>query len=95
MRRGCGGGEGGMDMMRDVIERALFHPGSTIEVPERLKSVPKRNTYDLQVGERYLIDGRRLEYLGMDGKYHMFESCAGSKESFTPYQLETAEVQER
>lgn len=95
MRRGCGGGEGGLAMMRDVIERALFHPGSTIDVPERLKSVPKRNTYDLQIGERYLIDGNRMKYLGMDGKYHMFESCAGSKESFTQYQLETAEVQAR
>ncbi len=36
-----------------------------------------------------------MKYLGMDGKYHMFESCAGSKESFTQYQLETAEVQAR
>lgn len=84
-----------MAMMRDVIERALFHPGSTIDVPERLKSVPRRHRCDLQVGERYLIDGRRLEYLGMDGKYHMFESCAGRKESFTQYQLETAEVETR
>ena len=82
-------------MMRDAIERALFHPGRQIDVPERLKSVPRRQQFYPHVGERYLIDGRRLEYLGMDGKYHMFESCAGRKESFTQYQLETAEVREQ
>lgn len=83
-----------MAMMRDAIERALFHPGRQIDVPERLKSVPKRHKCELHVGERYLIDGHRLEYLGMDGKHHMFESRAGWKESFTQYQLETSEVQQ-
>ena len=81
--------------LRETVERTLFHPGSAIEIPERLKSVPPRRAVVLEPGQEYMIDGHALKYLGMDGKYHMFESCAGSKESFTPYQLETAEVQER
>ena len=82
-----------MAMMRDVIERALFHPGSTIDVPERLKSVPARHQIALEPGQEYMIDGHALKYLGMDGIHHLFESRCGWKVSFTQYQIETAEVE--
>ena len=79
--------------LRATIERTLFHPGSAIEIPERLKSVPPRHQIALKPGHQYMIDGHALKYLGMDGILHMFESRCGWKVSYTQYQIETAEVE--
>lgn len=78
--------------MRETVERTLFHPGSAIEIPERLKSVPARHQITLEPGQEYMIDGHALKYLGMDGIHHIFESRCGWKVSYTQYQIETAEV---
>ena len=78
--------------MRATIERTLFHPGSTIEIPERLKSVPVRHQIALEPGLEYMVDGHALTYLGMNGIHHIFESRCGWKVSYTQYQIETAEV---
>ena len=87
-------GDCGMPL-KELVERTLFHPGSAIEIPERLKSVPVRHQIALEPGQEYMVDGHALKYLGMDGILHMFESRCGWKVSFTQYQLETAEVQAR
>ena len=78
--------------LRETVERTLFHPGSAIEIPERLKSVPQRHQVALEPGQEYMIDGHALKYLGMDGIHHIFESRCGWKVSYTQYQIETAEV---
>ena len=36
--------------LREMVERTLFHPGSAIEIPERLKSVPPRHRIELEPG---------------------------------------------
>ena len=87
-------GDRGMPL-RETVERTLFHPGSAIEIPERLKSVPARHQITLEPGQEYMIDGHALKYLGMDGIHHIFESRCGWKVSYTQYQIETAEVQAR
>ena len=79
--------------MREMVERTLFRPGSAIEIPERLKSVPPRHRIELEPGHEYMVDGHSLKYLGLEGVLHMFESRCGWKESFTQYQIETAEVE--
>lgn len=87
----CQWGDRGMPL-RETVERTLFHPGSAIEIPERLKSVPARHQITLEPGQEYMIDGHALKYLGMDGIHHIFESRCGWKVSYTQYQIETAEV---
>ena len=87
-------GDRGMPL-RETVERTLFHPGSAIEIPERLKSVPARHQITLEPGQEYMIDGHALKYLGMDGIHHIFESRCGWKASYTQYQIETAEVKEQ
>ena len=79
--------------LREMVERALFHPGSAIEIPEKLKSVPARHQIALELNQEYMVDGHALTYLGMDGILHMFESRCGWKVSYTQYQIETAEVE--
>ena len=79
--------------LKELVERTLFHPGSAIEIPERLKSVPLRHRIELEPGQEYMVDGHALKYLGMDGILHMFESRCGWKVSYTQYQIETAEVE--
>ena len=79
--------------LKKLVERTLFHPGSALEIPERLKSVPPRHRIELEPGQEYMVDGHALKYLGMDGIHHIFESRCGWKESFTQYQIETAEVE--
>ena len=79
--------------MRELVERPLFHPGSAIEIPEKLKSVPARHQIALELNHEYMVDGHALKYLGMDGILHMFESRCGWKVSYTQYQIETAEVE--
>ena len=79
--------------LRETVERTLFHPGSAIEIPERLKSVPARHQIALEPGQEYMVDGHALEYLGMNGIHHIFESRCGWKVSYTQYQIETAEVE--
>ena len=85
-------GDRGMPL-KELVERTLFHPGSAIEIPERLKSVPARHQIALEPGQEYMVDGHALKYLGMDGILHMFESRCGWKVSYTQYQIETAEVE--
>lgn len=81
--------------LKKLVERALFRPGSAIEVPEQLKSVPARHAVELEPGMEYMVDGHPLRYLGLNGIHHIFESRCGWKASFTQYQIETAEVQAR
>lgn len=87
----CQWGDRGMPL-RETVERTLFHPGSAIEIPERLKSVPARHRIALEPGQEYMVDGHPLKYLGLEGVLHMFESQCGWKVSYTQYQIETAEV---
>ena len=87
----CQRGDCGMPL-RETVERTLFHPGSAIEIPERLKSVPARHQIALEPGQEYMVDGHALKYLGMDGIHHIFGSRCGWKVSYTQYQIETAEV---
>ena len=79
--------------LKKLVERTLFHPGSAIEIPERLKSVPARHQIALELNQEYMVDGSALTYLGMNGIHHIFESRCGWKASFTQYQIETAEVE--
>ena len=79
--------------LRATIERTLFHPGSAIEIPERLKSVPPRHRIALDLNQEYMVDGHPLKYLGLEGILHIFESRCGWKVSYTQYQIETAEVE--
>ena len=79
--------------LKKLVERTLFHPGSAIEIPERLKSVPVRHRIALELNQEYMVDGSALTYLGMNGIHHIFESRCGWKASYTQYQIETAEVE--
>ena len=79
--------------LKELVERTLFHPGSAIEIPERLKSVPPRHRIALELNHEYMVDGHALTYLGMNGIHHIFESQCGWKVSYTQYQIETAEVE--
>ena len=79
--------------LKELVERTLFHPGSAIEIPERLKSVQARHRIALEPGQEYMVDGHPLKYLGLEGVLHMFESRCGWKVSYTQYQIETAEVE--